>query len=323
MRIFMTGATGFIGGRLAARLLADGHQLDLLVRTPKKAAALEEAGASLVKGDITEPESFREVIGEADAVIHAAAIYEIGPVDRDFMRRVNVEGTRNVLEACRDAGVSTTVYVSTIAAKGDTQGEVGDETFEHKGNFCTWYEWTKWKAHQVAVQLREAGLPLRIAMPGAVYGPGDHSAVGQYIHDFVDRKLPARIGEDTINSFVYIDDVVDGLVRVLERGEDGEDYLLAGIPYSFRELNATLQKLTGVRPPGLSFPIWMADLYARGAEAVGRWTGKTPLVTREGVKMMDGITFAFSSIKAIEQLGWPPRELEEGLAATLAARGQG
>lgn len=320
----MTGATGFIGGVLARRLLDAGHELHLLVRTPSRAKALADAGAHLHEGDLTDGDSIRAGMAGCDLVVHAAAWYEIGPIDREFMTRVNVEGTRNVLEAARDLDVGTTVYVSTIASKGDTGGEVADESFEHRRNFTTWYEWTKWKAHEVAKELRQEGLRLRVVMPGVVYGPDDHSAVGQYIEDYVNRKLPARIGEDTVHSFVYVDDVADGIVRVIEDGKDGEEYLLCGYPYSYRELNATLRKLTGVKPPALAFPIWAAKIYARLSEAYGRLTGKKVLVTLEGIAMMDGVTYAFSPMKAIETLGWIPRELEPGLEETLRSiRGAG
>ncbi len=322
MRIFLTGATGFIGGALANRCLAEGHELDLLVRTPAKAKDLEQKGARLHPGDVVDRESVLAAMKGADAVVHAAALYKLGPVDRVAMQRTNVEGTRHVLEAARDLGIPRIVYVSSVAAKGETSGEIADERFEHQGRYCSWYEWTKHKAHLLARELRHQGLPVRIVMPGVVYGPGDPSAIGRYIRDYVARRLPARIGEETIYSFVHVDDVVDGILRVIERGEDGEEYLLSGIPYSFKELHRILEELTGVRPPWFKLPIPVARVYAFGAEFLGRLTGIEPLVTQEGVTSMDSACFAFSSLKAIEELGWPPRDLPDGLRQTLQAEGR-
>lgn len=321
MRIFLTGATGFIGGALARRLLLLGHQVTCLVRSPEKAKPLQEAGARLAPGDITDTASLDAAMPGHDAVIHAAALYEIGPIDKEKMVFTNVEGTRRVLEACRRHKMKTVLYVSSVAAKGETGGAVVDETFEHKQVFTTWYEYTKWSAHQLARKLREGGLPLRIVMPGVVYGPGDTSSIGRYIKDWLSRTLPARLGEGSVYTFVYIDDVVDGIVRILDRGRDGEEYLLAGMPHLWGDLGREITALSGVRGPRMAMPALLGYGYAWVAETLGRWTGVKPLVTREGVRSVDDVCMAYDSGKAIRQLGWRPRGLAEGLRPTLESLG--
>lgn len=316
----MTGATGFIGGRLVRRLVAD-HEVRALVRTPAKAAHLEELGVELHPGDLTDAASLAAGIEGCDAVVHGAAFYELGPIDRAFMTQVNVDGTRAVMEAALEAGVGPVVYISSIAALGDTGGAPATEDHEHGPDFPSHYERTKYEAHQIAREYREKGLGVRQVMPGVVYGPDDPSAIMGYFRDFVRRRLPARVGEDTVQSFVHVEDVADGIVRVLTDGEDGEEYLLAGFPHSFREVNALLELLTGVRPPRLRMPLALARLYARLSEGFGHLLGRKVLVTREGVETMADLCYMFDSAKAIDELGWQPRTLPVGLAETVESLG--
>ncbi len=321
MKIFLTGATGFIGGRLAA-LLSQDHSLRALVRNPARANfSLKELGVEIHEGDLTRPETIKEGMKGCDAVIHGAAHYELGPVDQAQMTKINVEGTRAVLEAAFRAGIGPVVYISSIAALGDTQGVCAQESFEHGPHFPSHYEKTKYEAHQIANEYKKKGLALRVIMPGVVYGPGDPSAIGKYFKDFVHRSLPARMGEDTIQSFVHVDDVAEGIRQALLNGKDKEDYLLAGFPHSFREVNALLSDLSGARPPLLRLPIPVAKGYAVLSEFAGSILGQKVLVTREGVASLANLSYIFDSSKAIEKLGWRPRSLERGLRQTLSSLG--
>lgn len=320
MKIFLTGATGFIGGRLAERLAQD-HEVRALVRTPAKAGSLEALGVELVPGDLNDRAALARGMDGCDAVVHGAAMYVLGRVNPDVMEEVNVGGTRRVLEAAREAGIENVVYISSVAAKGDTGGVMADETFAHRQDFPSHYERTKFEAHQVADAMIAKGLPVKVVMPGVVYGPGDQSSIMQYLRDFVRRTLPARVGEETVYSFVHVDDVVDGIVRVLTRGKPAQSYLLAGFPHSFRELNLTLVELTGVRPPRFALPLWLARIYARVSDFVGHVLGRPVLVSREGVESVADRCYAFDSTRAIRDLGWAPRPLRAGLVPTLRSLG--
>jgi dihydroflavonol-4-reductase len=226
-----------------------------------------------------------------------------------------------MLQATLEAGIDRIVYISSIAALGDTGGSPAREDHEHGPNFPSHYERTKHEAHQVARGFVKKGLGVRQVMPGVVYGPGDPSAMMDYFRDFVRGRLPARVGEDTVQSFVHVDDVVDGIVRVLESGRDGEEYLLAGFPHSFREVNALLELLTGVRPPRLRMPLGLARIYARLSEGFGHLLGRKVLVTREGIETMADLCYMFDSSKVIEELGWKPRIFPVGLAETVESLG--
>ena len=145
MRIFLTGGTGFIGGVVAAALRERGDDVRALVRDPAKAARLERLGCELVAGDLGDVAAIERALEGCDAVVHGAAIYEVGirPSERPRMFEANVQGTENVLGAALRAGVPKTVYVSTIAAFGNTRGEVVDETYEHDGRYTSYYDETK------------------------------------------------------------------------------------------------------------------------------------------------------------------------------------
>jgi nucleoside-diphosphate-sugar epimerase len=175
---FVTGATGFIGGVLARQLVEAGHTVHALVRTAAKADALRALGARLYDGDITAPDTLAPGMRGVDGVFHVAAWYTLGTPGRAVARRVNVDGTRHVLEAMRALSIPKGVYTSTIAVNSDTRGQVVDESYRYDGPFISEYERTKWAAHyEVAVPMQRAGLPLVIVQPCIVYGPGDTSSV--------------------------------------------------------------------------------------------------------------------------------------------------
>ena len=175
MRYFVTGATGFIGGRLVSQLRAAGHDVVALVRTPANAKALTGLGVALHPGDITDKDSLRAGMRGVDGVFHLAAWYRIGAraADRRLADQINVTGTRNVLEAMRDSGVPKGVYTSTLNVFGDTEGWVGDESYRRMGPWLSEYDRSKWAAHyEVAVPMIKAGLPLVIVQPVPCTGPG-------------------------------------------------------------------------------------------------------------------------------------------------------
>jgi nucleoside-diphosphate-sugar epimerase len=147
MRYFVTGATGFIGGRVARRLVEAGHQVVALVRTPAKANELRDGGVELVAGDITDRESMRHPMTGVDGVFHIAAWYKVGARDKHAAQRINVEGTRNVLELMRDLKIPKGVYTSTLAVFGDTHGQIVDENYRYDGPHLSEYDRTKWAAH--------------------------------------------------------------------------------------------------------------------------------------------------------------------------------
>ncbi|HEV3232063.1 MAG TPA: NAD-dependent epimerase/dehydratase family protein [Candidatus Dormibacteraeota bacterium] len=320
MRVFLTGGTGFIGSEVARRLRARGDEVRALVRSPGKAAALREIGAELVEGDLTDSAAIAAGMHGRDAVIHGAAIYEVGvPASRHpAMYQANVDGTEAVLGAALAAGVPRVVYISTINAFGNTEGQVVDESHQHSERYVSYYDETKHLAHKAARRLIGEGLPCVIVQPGAVYGPGDHSAVGTMMRQFLDHRLPAMMFPHTGLNLVHRDDVADGILLALDRGRAGEQYVLGGEITTMAGMIGALARVTGRRPPRLTMPTLMIRLSAPLGPLMGPAMGFPPNF-RELVKASDGVTYWARDDKARAELGYAPRALEQGLRDTIAA----
>ena len=319
MRYFVTGATGFIGGRLVRRLRAAGHEVRALVRTPAKASDLGGLGVSLHAGDITDKESMRAAMRGSDGVFHLAAWYRIGAraSERRTAEHINVDGTRNVLELMRELGVPKGVYTSTLAVFGDTEGWVGDESYRHAGPWISEYDRTKWKAHyEVAIPMIQAGLPLVIVQPGVVYGPGDTSVIGDLLRQYLKRQLPIR-PHGAAFCWGHVDDTARGHLLAMEKGRAGESYILAGPPHTLEEALEIAEEITGIRPPRLRPPAAMLRAMAAAASAVERVLALPPTYSGETLRIAAGATYLASSEKAQQELGFRTRALEEGLRETL------
>ena len=177
-RYAMTGATGFLGGVLARMLIDGGHEVVALVRRPDAATDLRDLGVTLVPGDLDDDAALDRLLDGADGFFHVAGWFKFGRRERDALYAVNVQGTRNALEAALRTGVRT-VYTSTIALNSDTHGEVVDESYRFTGRHLTEYDRTKGEAHDVALEYADQGLPVVIVQPSVIYGPGDTSTLGE------------------------------------------------------------------------------------------------------------------------------------------------
>jgi nucleoside-diphosphate-sugar epimerase len=315
-RYFVTGATGFLGGELVKQLIGRGHLVTAFVRSTEKAALLSTLGVDLRLGDITDRDSLRGPMEGVDGVFHTAAWYKIGAADAHVAERVNVQGTRNVLETARDLKIPRVVYTSTVGVFGDTRGALVDESYYAEGPFLTEYDRTKWLAHyRVAAPLAQAGLPLIIAMPGAIYGPGDTSA----LHATLAQLLRGRLfvtPRGVSFCWSYVEDVARGLRQAMEAGQPGASYLLTGPVHQFEDAFAMAARLSGRRPPFLHpRPVTMRASAAIAA-LLERWEIQPP-VPAETLRLMAGTTWIGSSAKAERELGWSARPLEEGLRHTI------
>lgn len=322
MRVFLTGATGFIGGHVARKLRERGDEVVALVRTPSKAGGLRELGCELVEGDVTDQDAMRRAAEGCDGAIHGAAIYKVGipKRERQPMIEANVTGTERTLDACVDAGVGRIVYVSTVNVFGDTSGEVVDETFardESKG-FLSCYDETKYRAHQLALDRVRKGAPIVIVQPGGVYGPNDHSQIGNFIEQQRRGKLLMMAFPELGFTLVHVEDVADGILLALDNGEVGESYVLGGERSTMDQLVKKVAQMTNTKPPRLTLPPLAAKLSAPLGPIVGPPLGFPPNLS-EAISAAHGVTYWARHDKAAEQLGYQPRDLETGLRDTLAA----
>jgi nucleoside-diphosphate-sugar epimerase len=320
LRYFVTGASGFLGGVLARQLRDEGHEVVALVRRPESSPRLAALGVELRAGDITDAESVRAAMRGADGVFHAAAWYKVGQSsmttgpgatsgggqEKRGAHRVNVEGTRIVLEAMRDLGIARGVYTSTVAVFGDTKGRIVDETHRPPTRFPSWYSETKWRAHyQVALPMTEAGLPLVIVQPGVIYGSGDHSPMRGVIDAYLQRRLtmvPAAMAA----SWGHVEDTAAGHRQAMERGRTGESYIVAGPAHTLIEALRIAEAITGIAPPRLAIPRIVTDLLAA-----------LPFLP-ESLRGA-GASYLGSSAKAHRELGFVARPLREGFAEVLPA----
>ena len=323
MRYALTGATGFIGGRLAELLVQAGHSVTALVRDPGRARTLADHGVRLVRGDLADQASLRLVAEGTDGLFHVAGWYRVGAREDAQARRVNVDGTRAVLAAVRETAVPRLVYTSTLAVNSDTRGRTVDESYHFSAQHVTVYDATKAEAHQLVAAAAAAGAPAITVMPGVVYGPGDTSQTGALLRRALHQQ---RVVVSSGGRFcwAFVDDIANGHLLAMERGVPGEAYMLAGPQYSLAEvLSAAAHIGRGPRPvvvPALT--VRMVEPVARLAERLVRLPNT---YSAEGLRASLA-TYLGDPTKAKQELSWSVRSLEHGLAETLRAeddRGDG
>ena len=310
VRLFVTGSTGFLGSVVAEQLRARGDTVVALVRDPAKAELLRKAGREVILGDLADPDALRRGCEGCDAVVHAGAIYEVGISGRrrQQMYEANVNGTEHVLRAAQASGVPKVVYTSSIIVFGNTNGQVVDETYRRGDGYTSYYEETKTLAHRLAEGFAARGLPVAIAQPGQIYGPGDHSGIGALLRRAAAGKLPALAVGDLGLNLAHVADVADGIVRLVDRGRPGESYVLGGEVVRLREAVRIMAALAGKPPPRLEVPAGILRFAARLRPDVA-----------ELVHSADGVTFWATDAKARAELGYAPRSLREGLVSYLSS----
>jgi nucleoside-diphosphate-sugar epimerase len=316
---FLTGATGFIGGRVARLLSERGHGLRCLVRNPAAATALAGLGAELIEGDICDASALDRGLAGADAAIHLAAIYDLGVVDAAEMERVNVGGTAAFLAAARHRGTRLRVHISSTAALDPpTSGEADETAPLASPPYPAVYHRTKTGAHRLALEAQAAGDPVAIVCPAFVYGPGDQGPAGQMVRDLVRGRLPGLLRDPAWFSFVYVDDVARGIVAAVERGRPGQTWILSGEHASLNDFAERVARAAGRRPPLLRFPVGVAAVTGGLLDALSRVTGARFTMSREGVTAVARRRWLFGHGEATRELGFAPRGLADGIAATVA-----
>ncbi len=256
-----------------------------------------------------------------DAVIHAAAMYEVGipAKQRPAMWDANVEGTRRVMGAAREEKVPRIVYVSTVGIFGNTHNKVVDESYKNpETDFTSYYEETKLEAHKVVQGMIDDGLPAIIVQPGGVYGPGDTSQVADLLEQFFAGKLPLLPFPELGICMTHVEDIAGGILLALDKGELGETYVISGPATTMREAVETVAKVSGRKAPKRDLPTGLMKLMVPIGPLVGKVMGQPPNL-RELITSGDNVTFWASYDKAERELGYSPRGMEEGLRQTLEA----
>jgi nucleoside-diphosphate-sugar epimerase len=318
VKCFVTGATGFVGGRLAHQLRAGGHEVIALARDPTLAGGLARIGAHLIRGDVTDKKSMRAGMKGADVVFHVAGWYKIGVKDKSPAYAVNVEGTRHALELMRELKIVKGIYTSTLAVNSDTHGQLVDESYRFRGQHLSEYDRTKAEAHAIAESFAREGLPLVIVQPGLIYGPSDQGPSHDMFVRYLTRRLP-MMPNGLAFCWAHVDDVARGHILAMEKGRAGESYFICGPVHTLVEALRMAERITGIPAPRIVVPPALLSGLSVVTGLLERVVVVPDEYSGEYLRVNAGTTYIGSNAKARSELGWTPRPLEEGLRETLEA----
>ena len=310
----VTGATGHLGNVLVRELLRRGKKVRALLEPGDEARALRGLDVEVVRGNVLRPETLPPALEGVDVVFHLAGVVSISSLDIEIVRTVNVDGTRNVVEAARRAGVRRLVYTSSVhaltepAPGGVLTEEAGYDPERAPGD----YGKAKAAASRIVLDAVREGLDAVIVNPVYVLGPYDYrlSEIGEVIVLF--SRFPVPAGMDGCYDFIDVRDIAVGHVMAAERGRKGESYLLSGERMTVREMMRILAGLAGRRPPRVFIPLGIAAGLAAFAPIFEKVTGRRSLLTPYAVHTL-GVDFEIRDRKARDELGHAPRPVEQSL----------
>ncbi|MBA7633713.1 Aurachin B dehydrogenase [subsurface metagenome] len=316
--ILITGGTGFIGVPLVKKLQSLGHNLKLLIRDTSDITPFQDLkNVDYVTGDVRDVETLYKATEKIDLIYHLAAYTRMWAKAKSVFEDTNVKGIENIAKIALEKNLRL-IYISSFIAIGATPIEPVDETYESEDGLYLDYAKTKFQAKKLIKEYINKDLNATIFYPGITYGPGDFNIFGQTILDITARKFLGCPGKgDNIGSFVYVNDIVDGVVSVIDRNDlKGEDFILGGINIKFRDWMDLIAEIAGNKKKPRHFPMSFAKLYALLCELKTKLTKKMPYTNRSTVKMINH-NWSYSSEKAIEKLGYKITPLREGLEETI------
>jgi dihydroflavonol-4-reductase len=318
MRLFITGATGFVGSHVARLAATQGAELRLLARKTSNTNNLP-TGADIVIGDLRDPAAFANALKGCNALLHIAADYRLWVPDPAEMYKANVDGTRELLKLAREAGVPRVIYTSSVATMGfKTDGTIVDEdTPVSEADMIGHYKRSKWQAEQIVLEAARDGQQVIVLNPTTPIGSIDTkpTPTGRIVVDFLKRKFPAYV--DTGLNLVDVEEIARIHVTALELGRVGERYILGGENLTLKQILDRLAKITGLPSPATKVPHSVAMAFAFFDETItGKLRGKEPRATVEAVRMGKKKMFA-SSAKAERELGLRVQSVDAALLAAV------
>jgi len=316
--ILVTGGAGHLGNVLVRTLLEKGEKVRVLVLPGEDVSSLEGLDYETVEGNILDPVQLRKAMEGVDLVYHMAALVAITSDKYELMYRVNVEGTRNVIEACREMGVRRLVYTSSIHALGRAEdGITMDETIEFdQTNPSGAYDRTKAIASALVQEAAKSGLDAVIVLPTGVIGPSDfrRSEMGEMLLVWM-QETPS-ISTDGAYDFVDVRDVAEGHILAASLGRSGEAYLLSGTQVTVSDYRQLVQEAAGIRSHEIKIPGWFVKFIAPLAEFFYKITRTRPRITRYAIETLLSNS-RVTCIKAEKELGYRRRPLRETVADTV------
>jgi farnesol dehydrogenase len=321
MKVFVTGATGFIGVPLTLKLARQGHTVVALYRSESKLDLIRHANIHFCRGHVLDRASLRAGLKDCDAVFHLAAHAKVWSGNPGEFYNINVQGTRNVLEEAREAGVKRVVITSTAGVFGPSEN--GKEINEHQAfpeNYFTEYERTKSLADKEAEKFIRQGMDVVFLHPTRVYGPGqlsESNSVTKLIDQYKNGKWHIIPSDGkSVGNYVFVDDVVNGHINALGLGRPGERYLLGGENASYNEFFNVIKAVSGKAYGLYHLPYRIMFLSASVMEFLARLHLLTPLITKGFVRKYN-FNWQTSSQKAVKELNYSVTSLEEGVSRTL------
>jgi nucleoside-diphosphate-sugar epimerase len=320
MAILITGSTGYIGSLLTKKLAEQGEDISILVRKDPGIPAFQRSNIRIVKGDITDKASVVEAMRGVNRLYHMAAYARLWAKEPDTFYRINVEGTRNVMEAALDADVRKVIYTSTAGVIGPSKDKPMTEEDPRITGFFNAYEETKTQAEAVVQEYVKKGLDVSIVNPARVYGPGldtGSNPVTKIVELYMKRKwhvIPGS-GED-IGSYCHVDDVVDGHITAMAKGVMGERYIFGGVNATFNELISLIKKHSGVDKRLYHLPFPLLSLVSHAMKTWSTISGTPPMITPDWVRRYD-YHWKLDSGKAVREIDYKIRSLDEGIKQTV------
>src|SRR5579885_2235636 len=304
----VTGATGFVGSAVARALLYAGHRVRVLARPRGDRRNLVDLPVAIAEGDLAQPDSLPRAVADCRYLFHVAADYRLWVPAPEPMFRVNVAGTRALMEAALAAGVERIVYTSSVATLGLVADGVADETTPSRlDDMIGPYKRSKYLAEEAVRKLiAKRGLPAVIVNPSTPVGPGDikPTPTGRVILEAARGRVPGYV--ETGLNIVHVEDVAVGELLAAEAGRIGERYILGGDNLTLAQILGEVARAAGRQPPRFKIPYGVALAAAAAAETTARITGREPFSTRDGVRMAKKKMY-FSSAKAARELGYRSR----------------
>lgn len=319
LKLFITGSTGYIGHQLTQRALDLGFEVSALVRTPSSSAVPKHPSLSIYRGDVSDHNSIVEAMKGCDAVFHAAALTQLWHKDASLFYRINVEGTKNILEAALQTGVKKVVFTSSCAVLGPSIEPVKEDD-KRAVPFENDYEISKHQAEELVKEYVAKGLDIVIVRPPRVFGPGlltKGNPINKLIRNTMNRGLAFRpAAKDVVGNYAYIDDVVNGHFLALQKGKSGEAYNLCGENVSFEGLFAAIAAASGKKIKTVAVPMPLLKAWASLVFGINYLIGRQ---THISPKVIDRLlqNRAVSCEKAIRELGYHITPFQKAISATV------
>jgi farnesol dehydrogenase len=318
MKIFLTGATGFLGGQLLSALRQRKHEITALVRSPQKSSF--PGDVKVVQGSIENTDSFCPMLKGQDVFVNVAALVKMWMRDRSQFDRVNVEAVGNAIRAASDSGIPKFVHTSSFMALGPSNGKpINEDDGRRVDHLHNDYERTKYLGDQLARKHQDEGYPVKIVYPGVIYGPGnltDGNIIAKNIIPLLNGKMPFGLSILTW-SYAYVADVVQAMLKIIETETPSGRYILGGDNRSGEEFYRDLSEVSGKKPPSMNIPIAMAKMAGFSEYLLAQLFGREPKMLTHEVAEIYKHSWAYDSSRANKELSYQITPLKDGLAAMI------